>query len=288
MPDVGAALLGPGMLGSALAANLLASDAVDLRLVAGQEGDGVELDTLAAGGVETSELGINAVLDRNDIELVFDATTEAVQGEHAVLLLAAGKRVVDLTPSGAELAVVPLVNLDSALGRRHIHLVSSAAQLAVPVIHALAREVGVEHAEIVATIAGASAGPGTRLNIDGLTAGTATAANAVGGAADAKAMIFFGPGGPGRAMMATIFMRLRGPDEQRALATIGGACERLGAVLPGLELGECTCDDDVVTVRVELGGSGEEGAVAPSLAPIVVAATAVGEALSGRFSGARS
>src|SRR5262249_51190340 len=155
-----------------------------------------------AGGVETSELGIDAVLDRDDVEIVFDATTEAAQAEHAVRLLAAGKKVVDLTPSGAARAVVPIVNLDAERGCPQFHLVSSAAQVAVPLTPALDQEVGVDYAEIVATISGASAGPGTRLNVDGLTAGTATAARAVGGASDAKAMIFFGPGGPERAMMA--------------------------------------------------------------------------------------
>ncbi len=203
-------------------------------------------------------------------------------------LLAAGKKVVDLTPSGAERAVVPVINLDSARGRPQLHLVSSATQVAVPLIHALDLEVGVEYAEIVATIAGASAGPGTRLNVDGLTAGTAAAARTVGGATEAKAMVFFGPGGPERAMMATIFLRPREPDEPRVLAAVVGACERLAAALPGFELGECSRDGDRVTVRVEVRGSGEADAVAPSLAPIIAAATAVGESLSGRLSGARA
>lgn len=285
-PSLGVALLGPGLLGSALAASLTASEAVDLRLVAGQAGDGAKLDAVSAHGVETSELGIESVLDREDIEVVFDATTEAAQAGHAALLLAAGKTVVDLTPSGAERAVVPIVNLDSTLERRQIHLVSSAAQVAVPIVHALDREIGVEYAEIVATIAGASAGTGTRRNVDGLTAGTATAARTVGGASEAKAMIFFGPGGPERATTTTIFLRPHEPDERRALAAISAACQRLAAVLPGLDLSECACDGDLVTVRVELSGSGQEGAAPPSLAPIVAAAKTVGESLSRRLSGA--
>ncbi len=138
-PELGVALLGPGLLGSALAARLVAGEAVDLRLVAGQEGDGTALDALAAGGVETSELGVDAVLDRDDVEIVFDATAAQAHIAAAPRLREAGKRAIDLTPAAIGPYVVPAVNLEEHLDADNVNMVSCGGQATIPFVHAIDR-----------------------------------------------------------------------------------------------------------------------------------------------------
>jgi acetaldehyde dehydrogenase (acetylating) len=284
--EVGAAILGPGKAGSALVSNLLAIGSVDLRLVSGRPRDAPGLLAAAERGIETSQEDVAAILARDDVELVFDATTARAHAEHAPRLEAAGKLLVDLTPSCAGEAVVPILNLESAVERGSFHLVSSAAQVAVPIVQALDAVAGVEYAEIVATISGAAAGPGTRQNVDELTAGTAEAVRVLGGARESRALIFFGPGGPERTMTTTVFARVREADEAEILAAASAACARLAVEVPGARLTECLLDGDTLTSRIEVGGAEGELVKLGSLAPLVTAATRVGERLSRQLSGA--
>jgi acetaldehyde dehydrogenase len=83
MTKVGIAILGPGLLGLALADRLRGSALLDLRLIAGREG----------------EPGLGAIVADESIGIVFDTTGAAAHAEHAASLEAAGKRVIDLTPS---------------------------------------------------------------------------------------------------------------------------------------------------------------------------------------------
>lgn len=158
---VKAAVLGPGNIGTDLLIKLLRSETISVELMAGIYEDSPGLARARAYGIEARADGITEVLKREDIELVFDATSAKAHLRHAPLLREQGKRVVDLTPAAVGPYVVPSVNLDPHLDQPNVNLISCGGQATIPIVHAIDRVADVEYAEIVATIASQSAGPGT-------------------------------------------------------------------------------------------------------------------------------
>jgi acetaldehyde dehydrogenase len=69
----------------------------------------------------------------------------------------------------------------------------------------VSRVVPVDYAEIVATVSSASAGPGTRQNIDEFTRTTAKAVEVIGRATRGKAIIILNPADPPLMMRDTIY-----------------------------------------------------------------------------------
>jgi acetaldehyde dehydrogenase len=177
--------------------------------------------------------------------------------------------------------VVPTVDLDIADGRLTLHLVSSAAQVAAPFAHALKEEAGVEYVEVVSTIAAATAGWGTRSNIDELTEGTALAVGAVAGAAEARALIFLGSGRADRPMSNTVFARLADPEAGDVVAAVEATAARLAGEIRGLHLSQFERDAALVTLRIDVGAEGE-GGVPNSLEPLIATALMTAEVVASK------
>lgn len=112
---------------------------------------------------------------------------------------------------------------------------------------------------IVATVASASAGPGTRSNIDEFTRTTARAVEAVGGAAHGKAIIILNPAEPPLIMRDTIYCSLPPDADRAAVSTSIEAMERdVQSYVPGYRLlREPQFDDGRVAIFVEVEGAGD-------------------------------
>src|SRR3954469_13087021 len=106
-----AAILGPGNIGTDLLLKLERSERLEPALVAGIYADSDGLVIARVHGVATSDRGVDAVLERDDIRIVFDATGAAAHLANIDRLRDAGKRVIDLTPAATGPYVVPGVNL---------------------------------------------------------------------------------------------------------------------------------------------------------------------------------
>jgi acetaldehyde dehydrogenase len=285
---VGAAILGPGNIGTDLLVKLQRSAAVDVRLVVGVYDDSPGLARARALGIDTSADGVGAVLERDDVELVFDATSARAHRENAPLLADAGKRVVDLTPAAIGPYVVPSVNLDDHLDAPNVNMVTCGGQATIPFVHAVDRASGVDYAEIVATIASAGAGPGTRQNIDEFTETTAGAIQRVAGAGRAKAIIILNPADPPILMRDTIFARVREPDEARIEESVTAMVDEVRAYVPGVRLTLCETDGDLVTLMLEIEGAGDHlPRYAGNLDIMTAAAARVGERIAERIEAAR-
>jgi acetaldehyde dehydrogenase len=254
---IGAAILGPGNIGTDLLTKLRRAEAVEVRLMAGIVADSPGLARAAEQGLDTSAEGVAAVLERDDVELVFDATAAQAHLENAPLLAAAGKRAIDLTPAAVGPYVVPAVNLEQHLERENVNMVSCGGQATIPFVHAIDRVADVSYAEIVATISSASAGPGTRQNIDHFTETTAAGIEAVGGADEAKAIIILNPADPPILMRDTVFARVREPDAGAIERSVAAMVTELSVYVPGVRLILCETDGDKVTVMVEIEGAGD-------------------------------
>ncbi len=285
---VPAAILGPGNIGTDLMQKLRRSATLAPTLISGIYKDSPGLAIASSIGIETSTNGVDAVLERDDIELVFDATGARPHLEHAPLLRKAGKHVIDLTPAAVGPYVVPGVNLRDHLTEPNVNLISCGAQATIPLVHAIARAAELPYAEIVATIASRSAGPGTRQNIDEFTRTTADGIAKIGGAARGKAIIVLNPADPPILMRATVYARLGTHDSDSVHESLRLMIDEVQRYVPGYRLLLVDVRDDVATVIIELRGAGDFlPAYAGNLDIMTSAAVRVGEEIAANVLTAR-
>jgi acetaldehyde dehydrogenase len=160
-----------------------------------------------------------------------------VHVRHAALLAELGIPVIDLTPAARGPKVIPTVNLADHLDAPNINLVTCGGQATTPIVAAVSRAADVPYAEMVSTVASASAGPGTRQNIDEFTRTTARALEEIGGAAHGKAIIVLNPADPPILMRNTVFCALpEGTDHQAVLDSVQRMVADVAAYVPGYRL----------------------------------------------------
>lgn len=232
------AIVGSGNIGTDLLVKLLRSDVLD---VVGLVGIDTASDGLARArelGVEATHEGVDWLMDRaGDVELVFEATSAHVHRANADRYVQAGMTAIDLTPAKLGPLVVPPVNLDAHLDAGNVNLITCGGQATTPIVAATSAVTDVPYAEIVSTVASASAGPGTRQNIDEFTRTTSAALTEVGGAAHGKAIMVLNPAEPPILMRNTVYCALPdGTDHEAVLDAVDRMVERVAAYVPGYRL----------------------------------------------------
>ena len=198
-------IIGPGNIGTDLMYKIKKrSRNMKLELVSGIIPSSEGLKRADKEGIKTSAKGIEAILQEEDIKIVFDCTSAKQHLIHAPLLEKAGKIAVDLTPAAVGPYIIPVININECFGKKNVNMITCGGQATIPIVYAISRIVQPEYAEVVVTLSTLSAGPGTRQNIDEFTETTAYGVERIGGAKRGKAIILINQADPPITMNCTI------------------------------------------------------------------------------------
>lgn len=290
------AIIGSGNISTDLLYKLLRSDWLEPRWMIGIDPDSEGLARARKLGLETSHEGVDWLLDLDEKpDLVFEATSAYVHRDAAPRYAEAGIRAIDLTPAAVGPAVVPPANLREHVNAPNVNMITCGGQATIPIVYAVSRAVaelgGVPYAEIVASVASASAGPGTRANIDEFTKTTGRGVETIGGAERGKAIIILNPADPPMIMRDTIFCAIPEDADQAAVVqSIKDVVAEVQTYVPGYRLlNEPQFDEPsmvnggnhVVTTFVEVEGAGDYlPPYAGNLDIMTAAATKVGEEIA--------
>ena len=284
------AILGTGNIGTDLMFKILRrSRNMSLELFSGidENSDGIAL--AKKNGINTSTKSIDSILERDDIKIVFEATSAKAHQKHAPLLKKAGKIAVDLTPAAVGEFVIPVINLDKLLSERleglNVNMVTCGGQATIPIVYAISRVAKTSYAEIVATLASKGAGPGTRANIDEFTSTTAEGIVKLGKAEKSKAIILLNPAEPPMMMNCTIYAMCDRYSGQEVTESVNDMISKLQRYIPGYRLKvPPQFDGKRIMVMIQVQGAGDYLPVyAGNLDVMTAAAQTVGETVAGKL-----
>lgn len=279
-----AAIIGPGNIGIDLMYKIIKrAKNLQLDTVTGIIANSKGLRLAEELGFNASSEGIKAVLDKDEIKIVFDCTSAKAHTMHAPQLKEYGKIAVDLTPAAIGPYLIPAVNLHESEIAENVNMVTCGGQATVPIVAAINKVADVEYVEIVATISSVSAGPGTRQNIDEFTQTTANALVKVGGADKAKTIIILNPADPPIMMRNTIYCQVKNPDQQLITASVQDMVATIKEYVSGYNLKLAPIVDGYkVTAMIEVQGEGDYLPVySGNLDIITAAALIVGDSIAG-------
>jgi acetaldehyde dehydrogenase (acetylating) len=235
---LGVAILGTGNIGTDLLVKTLRSPVLDCRLFAGRNLSSPGMTKASLLGVPVSAKGFQSIIDRKDeLALVFDATSAMDHQKHAPILKELGIVAVDLTPAQVGRMCVPAVNLAECLREPNINMITCGGQAAIPLASAIrSANPDVEYLEAVSSIASRSAGPATRINLDEYLQTTEQGLQWFGGCPRTKAILNLNPAQPCVHMQTTVMAKIARPDLERTRAAVAEMVARIKQYIPGYEL----------------------------------------------------
>ena len=234
------AIIGSGNIGTDLMIKIMRlSEVLEMGVMVGIDPASDGLARAARMGVATTADGIDGLLavpEFADVGIVFDATSASAHKRNSALVLAAGKRMIDLTPAAIGPYTVPPVNGEANLDALNVNMVTCGGQATIPIVAAVNRVAKVHYGEIIASIASKSAGPGTRANIDEFTETTSQAIVDVGGATRGKAIIVLNPAEPPLIMRDTVFCLCDEAEPEAIRQSILEMVAEVQSYVPGYRL----------------------------------------------------
>ncbi|TAJ79435.1 MAG: acetaldehyde dehydrogenase (acetylating) [Sphingobium sp.] len=234
------AIIGSGNIGTDLMIKIMRlSGVLEMGVMVGIDPASDGLARAQRLGVATTAEGIDGLIrmpEFADVGIVFDATSAGAHKRNSELVLAAGKRMVDLTPAAIGPYVVPPVNGEACLDAKNVNMVTCGGQATIPIVAAVNRVAKVHYGEIVASIASKSAGPGTRANIDEFTETTSQAIMDVGGATRGKAIIILNPAEPPLIMRDTVYCLCEDADQDAIRKSVEDMVAEVQSYVPGYRM----------------------------------------------------
>ncbi len=214
------------------------SDFLECVLFAGRNLSSSGMTKANRQNVPVSAKGVQNVLDMKDeISLVFDATSAEGHLKHAPLFEKAGIVAIDLTPAKVGRMCVPAVNLEECLDFPNVNMVTCGGQASIPLAYAISRTNSeVRYIETVSSIASRSAGPATRINLDEYLDTTESGLKTFSECKYTKAILNLNPAQPCVHMQTTVMAKIDSPVLELTRRKIVEMVERIKTYVPGYEL----------------------------------------------------
>lgn len=258
------AIIGSGNIGTDLMYKLKRSEILEPRWMVGIDPESDGLARAKKAGLKVTHEGVDgliAQLEGDDVRIAFDATSAYVHAENSRKLNEKGVVMIDLTPAAIGPFCVPPVNLQEHIGKgeTNVNMVTCGGQATIPMVYAVSSIQALSYAEIVATASSASAGPGTRKNIDEFTQTTSDAVADLGRADEGKAIIILNPAEPPIMMRDTIHCLTKAsPDEAAITQSVADMEQAVRKYVPGYRIKNGPVfDDKRVSIYLEVKGRGD-------------------------------
>ena len=143
MGKIKVAIIGSGNIGTDLMIKIMRlSERLEMGAFVGIDPESDGLKRAARMGVPITAEGIDGLLampEFADIQIVFDATSAGAHKRNSELVLAAGKRMIDLTPAAIGPYTIPPVNGDANLDAANVNMVTCGGQATIPIVAAVNR-----------------------------------------------------------------------------------------------------------------------------------------------------
>jgi acetaldehyde/propanal dehydrogenase len=141
---INAALIGSGNIGTDLMIKALRSADINPLWMVGIDPESDGLDRAVTAGLNVTSDGVDGLLphiERDNIQIAFDATSAYVHAENARKLQERGVLVIDLTPAAIGPYCIPSVNLSEHVGKleMNVNMVSCGGQATIPMVAAVSR-----------------------------------------------------------------------------------------------------------------------------------------------------
>lgn len=232
------AILGTGNIGTDLLIKVMRSNNLVCRIFAGRNLSSSGMAKGASLGVPVSAKGIEAIRElREQLGLVFDATSAESHQKHAPMLAAWGLPVVDLTPAQIGTMCVPAVNLSACLQDDNVNMITCGGQAAIPLASAfMESNPEISYLETVSSIASRSAGPATRINLDEYLATTEKGLQDISKCARSKAILNLNPAQPCIHMQTTVMGKVENPELSLTRERVAIAVAKIREYVPGYTL----------------------------------------------------
>ena len=257
------AFLGSGKIGIDLLIKAMRSNLLECVLVSGRNLESDGLKKSKSLGIPISDQGINSILNqKEDIDLVFDATSAMAHKEHWNSLQETNIRVIDMTPSGIGLPVVPAINSKEILNHQNVNMITCGGQASLPIVHAVSKaQEGIHYIEIVSSIASKSAGPATRANIDEYIEATENGAKRFSNTTNSKVILILNPAEPPIFMQTSISFLTKGfkINLDKIKESTNNMISDIKKYVPGYELlvEPVIVGDDRLIVMIKVTGLGD-------------------------------
>jgi len=254
------AILGTGNIGTDLLLKVIRSPLLECRLFAGRNLSSPGMTKASMLNIPVAAKGVQSILDiKDDVVLVFDATSAEHHFKHAPLFEKAGIVAVDMTPAKIGQMCVPAVNLQHCLDLMNVNMVTCGGQASIPLAYAIAEvNKDVEYIETVSSIASRSAGPATRINLDEYLSTTENGLRLFSSCEHTKAILNLNPAQPCVHMQTTVMAKIKNPDMETTRAKVLEMVALIKAYVPGYQLLlEPTIESGRLITMVKVDGLGD-------------------------------
>ncbi len=232
------AILGSGNIGIDLLMKVIKSKNLLCILVSGKNFSSKGIIIAKRKGIQTSDQGIKAIMKiKDNLDIVFDATSASAHLIHAKLLKKTNIKIIDMTPSGVGKPVVPVINKEKLFASKNVNMITCGGQASLPIINAISNiSKQIEYIEVVSSIASKSAGPATRANIDEYIKSTENGIKLFSKTKEAKVILILNPAKPPINMQTSISLIINDPDIELLKQSVKHIAKEVKQYVPGYEL----------------------------------------------------